>query len=325
MMKRILFASTLTALVIATGSCDKVENPFPPGLITSVDWSLYPDGDSAHYAQNAAPTFTDNSNTLRNVLIEDFTGHQCVNCPAQTAFMEDLIHTNPARIFGVGIHAGSTGLTGFQVTDSHFPNVFYNDQGLEIGNFFGTLPGSTFVGNPQFAVNRTINNDQFTSTAGGITQPTNNVLASALKVNLQAATNYYPSTRGLFLHVEADKIDQSVTNELGLVVYIIEDSMVGRQIVQPVDDHDGIPGDPDLNHKDGINETYVHRDIMRGTIDGLAFGRTLTPSDLVNGKYYVTYSYKLPNQYDVDNMHVLIYVYDRITLEIYQVIEQEMQ
>jgi hypothetical protein len=327
-MKRILFASALLTLAITAGSCDKVEHPYPK-VNSSINWSLYPNGDSAHYAQNAWPVFTANPNTLRNALIEDFTGHQCVNCPAQTAFMESLIATNPARILGVGIHAGATGLTGFQVVDDHFPDVFYNDQGLEIGNYFGSIPGSTFIGNPRFAVSRTINNSQYTSTAGGITQPTNNVLASALKVNLQAATNYYPSTRGLFLHVEVDKLDASVTSELGVVVYIIEDSAIARQIIPTADDtdgtdanHDGVPEDP---NPDGINETYVHRNIMRGTIDGRAFGRTLTPADLdPNGKYYVMYSYQLPAQYNVDNMHLVIYVYNKTTLEIYHAIEHEM-
>jgi hypothetical protein len=324
-MKRFFLAATLGSLLLAAGSCDKVENPYPKGVSSTLDWSLYPDGDSTHYAQNAWPTFAPNMNTLRNVLIEDFTGHQCVNCPAQTAFMESLISTNPTRIFGVAIHAGPTGLGGYQQTSTAFPTVFYNDQGLEIGDFFGSMPGTTFYGNPGFAVNRTINNSQYISTAGGITQPTNNVLASSLKVNLQAATNYYPSTRGLFLHVEVDKIDQSLTSDLGLVVYVIEDSLVARQIVQTADDPDGTPGDPNLNNKDGIHETYVHHDIMRGCIDGMAFGKTLTSAYLgSNNKYYVNYSYHLPNEYEVDNMHLVIYVYDKTTYEIYQVIEHEM-
>jgi hypothetical protein len=324
-MKRIFLAATLGSLLIGAGSCDKVENPFPNTGGATLDWSLYPDGDSAHYAQNAWPAFSTNPNTLRNVLIEDFTGHQCVNCPAQTAFMESLIQTNPARIYGVAIHAGPSGLTGYQVTSSAFPSILYNDQGLEIGEFFGSMPGTAFLGNPGFAVNRTISNDQYITTAGGITQKTNNALASSLRVNLQAATNYYPSTRGLFLHVEADKIDQSISNDLGLVVYVVEDSLVARQIVQTADDPDGVPGDPDLNHKDGIYEAYVHHDIMRGCIDGMPFGKTLSPAHLgANNKYYVNYSYRLPDQYNVDNMHLLIYVYDKTTYEIYHVVEQEM-
>jgi len=55
----------------------------------------------------------------------------------------------------------------------------------------------------------------------------------------------------------------------------------------------------------------------------------LTSADLNNGKYYVNYSFVVPNQLDGNfnaaNMHVLIYVYDMVTKEIYQVIKQKIE
>jgi hypothetical protein len=61
----------------------------------------------------------------------------------------------------------------------------------------------------------------------------------------------------------------------------------------------------------------------------MPFGRPLTAADLNNGKYYVNYSFVVPNQldgaYNASNMHVLVYVYDMSTLEIYQVIKQKIQ
>lgn len=327
-MKKILILTAVLATVIA--SCDKVKNAYPANAVSStLDWSLYPDGDSAHYyAQGLWPTFTANSNTQRNVLIEDFTGHQCVNCPASTANMEQLIATNPEHIFGLAIHAGPTGLTGFQVTSAAYPTVFYCDAGLEIGQHFGQdIPGSTFVGNPAFCVNRTKTNNQFTSNAGTtIANKTSTCLASTLKINIQAVTNYFPSTRGLFLHAEVDKIDASITSDLAIVVCLVEDSLIARQLVQANTtwDPDGtFGGDP--NTPDGINETYHHRDILRGCIDGRTFGKVLTASDLgTNGKYFVSYSYRLPDQYNADNMKLYIYVYDKTTEEIYQVIEKHL-
>jgi hypothetical protein len=326
-MKKILIFAAVIAVVIS--SCDKVKNAYPPGAVSSsLDWSLYPDGDSAHYmSQGLWPTFSANTNTQRNVLIEDFTGHQCVNCPASTANMEQLIATNPEHIFGLAVHAGPTGLTGFQVTSTAYSTVFYCDAGLEIGKHFGQdIPGSSFVGNPAFCVNRVKANNQFTSNAGvAIANKTNACLATPLRINIQAVTNYFPSTRGLFLHTEVDKIDASLTSELGLVVCLVEDSLTARQLV-PANttwDPDGSPGDP--NTPDGINETYHHRDILRGCIDGKTFGRVLNASDLgSNGKYFVSYSYRLPDQYNVDNMKLFIYVYDKTTEEIYQVIEKHL-
>jgi hypothetical protein len=76
---------------------------------------------------------------------------------------------------------------------------------------------------------------------------------------------------------------------------------------------------------DGKAENYIHRDILRGTIDGRTFGKVLTASDLgTNGKYFVSYSYQLPAQYAAENMKLYIYVYDKTTEEIYQVIEKHL-
>jgi hypothetical protein len=328
-MKKLLILTAVLATVIV--SCDKVKNTVPASPKSgTLDWSLYPDGDSAHYvAQGLWPTFAANTNTQRNVLIEDFTGHKCVSCPASTADMEQLIATNPDHIFGLAIHAGPTGLT-LQATSAEYPTVLYCDAGLEIGKHFGQdIPGSAFLGNPAFCVNRTLgNNSQFISNAGSaIANKTNTCLASTLKINIQAVTNYFPSTRGLFLHTEVDKVAASVIYPLAVVVCLVEDSLIARQTVLENDlwDHDGTPGDPDLSHLDGIDETYIHRDILRGCIDGKTFGRVLTSSDLgPNGKYVVSYSYKLPDQYNADNMKLYIYVIDKTTQEIYQVIEKHL-
>ncbi len=309
-MKKV-FLIGLALATLAFTSCDKVTNAYPKSTTSGgLDWSLYPDGDSAHYAQNHWPTWSANTNTLRNVMIEDFTGHQCQNCPNSTANMETLIATDPARIYGVGIHAGSSGLTSFQEVSNGFTNVLFCDEGLEIGTYFGSIPGSSFIGNPAFCVNRVKASDQFTSNAGpAISNKATACLASALQVNIQAAVNYFPSTRGVFLHTEVEKIDQGITSDLGIVVYVIEDSLVGKQ---------AFPGGI-------VQNDYVHRDILRGCIDGSAFGQVLTPAMMdSNGKYYVNYSYKLPTQYNVDNMHLLIYVYDKSTMEIYQVIKEHI-
>ncbi|HLP54949.1 MAG TPA: Omp28-related outer membrane protein [Fluviicola sp.] len=315
-MKRVLIAAVVLTGVLLTGACDKVDNPYPNTTSTTLDWSLYPGGDSTAYVQAGLwPTFTDNTNTLRNVLIEDFTGHKCVNCPASTANMEQLIATNPARIFGVAIHSSANGLGAFQEVDAEYPTELFCAQGLEIGTFFGTIPGSSFIGNPAFCVNRVKANDQFTSNAGSaIANKTNNCLSSSLKVNIQAVSNYFASTRGLFLHTEVDKVDQSLSNELGLVVYVVEDSLIGPQIVP-------VSMDPD-----GKDDNYIHREILRGCIDGRAFGRTLGAAELnANGKYYVNYSYRIPDELEAENMHLVIYVYDKVTMEIYQVIKHEIE
>ncbi len=313
-MKKIsLYLGFILFLVVITG-CDKVTNPYPPtsGGNGELDWNLYPDGDSAHYAQNKWPVFTANANTFRNVLIEDFTGHTCNSCPAAATLAHTLETNNPNRVFTAAIHTGPTGMGPLQTIQlPDYPTNWTNPEGLEIGKYFGSIPGSAFQGNPRGTINRTNNGGQLTYHPSGWTSKVNSIISSnELKVNVQAHSNYFTSTRGYFLHTELEILDASlVANQLGTVVYLIEDSIIGDQKMG------------DNSH----NATYVHREVMRGCIDGKAFGKTLSPANLsTNGKYYLNYCYKLPTTYDPTNMHVLIYVYDKTTMEIYQVIEHEI-
>jgi hypothetical protein len=297
--------------LISLQSCDHVDNPYPNLPSLELDTTLYP-GNWSDYVANEWPQFTVNLNVNRNVLIEDFTGHQCVFCPGAADLAHALHGANPSRVFISSIHAGPTGIGDFQlVSPPQYPIDFTNPQGIEIGTYFGTNDGG-FSGNPRGTINRFNNGYIFQSPISWTSMVNTQLAENNLRVNIQSDLNYYPETKGVFLHVEVDKIDPSLTNELGIITSIYEDSLVGDQKMS------------DNSH----NSSYVHRDIHRGNLNNQAFGRVLTDNDLTNGKYYVNYSFVLPNQLDgahnPDNMHLLIYVYDRTTWEIYQVIKQSI-
>lgn len=313
-MKKSLFIITL-ALVGFT-SCDKVENTHPVSEVPEGDWNLlYPSGDSVAYVTNEWPTFSENMNTNHNVLIEDFTGHDCIFCPAAANSAHQLGLDNPGRVVVSSIHAGVSGnLETNQELDiaNGFVEDFTNPEGFLIGFTFGNdWPGSLVFGNPFGTVNRKDHGNGFPVTNPALWESTtNSILAlNDLKVNIQAEKNYYPSTRGLFLHTEIEVINQTLTNELKVVVHLLEDSLVGPQ------SYPGSVTDPE----------YIHRDIFRGSIDGFTFGRTLDDDHLgVSGNYYFNYAYRLPDEYNADNMHVIIYVRDAVTEEVYQVIKKHL-
>ncbi|MCH2223574.1 MAG: Omp28-related outer membrane protein [Crocinitomicaceae bacterium] len=321
-MKKIFLLGLIA--VAGLSSCDKVENAYPPAPPGSGGYELYPDGDSTHYADNAKPTFTANANTDRNVMIEDFTGHKCVFCPAAAHEAENIEAANPGRVFISTIHSGPGGIGNFQIVD--VPGGYVHDftctEGIEIGLHLGdNLSGSPFTSNPSGTISR------FDSGSGyPITAPSNwnsttaSILtANDLKVNIQSDKNYYPSTRGLFLHTEVEILDGSLSNELRIVVQLHEDSIIAPQTLPSADDtQDGTV--------DGKDELYVHREVLRACIDGKALGAELDAAHLDgNGKYYFDYIYELPAQYEADNAHLLIYVRDAVTEEIYQVIKQKIQ
>jgi hypothetical protein len=320
---RLFFGLFLGTLMLS--ACNKIENPIEKTGIPASSFWLYPYGDSLHYSQNAMPSFLPNSNTDRNVLIESFTGHRCIFCGAVGHEADSIAEVNLNRAFVSSIHAGPSGLTVFQ--ESNPGTVYAHDftcpEGLETGLYFGdNYPNSPFVGIPFGMINRTDNGSGFlvVPPVSWNASTSSILLANNLKVNIQSAKNYYPSTRGVFVHTEVEVLDPTLTNELRIVVQLIEDSIIKPQQVQLAEDtFDGTV--------DGIDHLYVHRDILRACIDGNAFGQELDATHLnaANGKYYVDYAYELPMAYDASNSHLLIYVRDAVTEEVYQVIKQEIQ
>jgi len=306
-----LFFSCLVLSTLIFCACDRVSNPYPEVEVLDLDTTLYP-GNWSDYLANEWPEFTPNTNTKRSFLIEDYTGHTCTYCPAAAELAHSLHMSNPTRVFTTSIHSGKTGIDPFQqISPPNYPLDFTNPQGVEIGIYFGTNDGG-FQGNPSGTINRVTIGNIFQN-PNSWTSILNTMLSeNNLRINMQSDLNYYAETKGAFLHVEVEKLNQSLTNELGIVAYIIEDSLVGDQKMS------------DNSH----NENYIHRDIHRGNLNNQAFGRILENSDLIDGKYYLNYSFVVPNQldgnYNASNMHILVYVYDRSTWEIYQVIKQKI-
>ncbi len=304
-------------------SCDKIDNPYPPSKSIDLDTTIYPGNWSEYVATewpDLASTSLDDPN--RNALIEDFTGHNCSFCPDAGAIAHGIHESNPSRVFVASIHASNTnnGMSSFQAVNiaQGYSIPFYNNESLELGAFFGnSLINSGFFGNPAGTINRTNEAGEYFIGSGLWQGKVNAVLASDSKIAIKAKVNYYETPKhGFFLHTEVEKLDNSITNDLAMIVYMIEDSVVGPQNVSNV-----------------FTPDYVHRDIFRGTIDGRIWGRTLTSELNSNGKYYLDYSGFIPDQlvpqgasptgHNADNMHLLIYVYDKVTLEIYQVITKK--
>jgi len=319
-----LFFVFLIIGILIFGSCDKVYNPHTAAINMDLDSTIYP-GNWNDYISGEWPNaaeFDAMPAETRNAIIEDFTGHNCSFCPAAGEIAHDIHEGNPSKVFIAGIHAtnttnGSSSLQFVNIAQGYTID-FTNYNGLEFGSFFGTvLTGSGFFGNPGGTINRTNDAGEYFPATGQWQTKTDAVLATSLKVAVKAKVNYYESPKhGYFLHAEVERLDASITNDLAIVVYMMEDSLVGPQNISNV-----------------FTPNYVHRDIMRGCIDGQTWGRTLTADMMTGNKYYINYSGIIPDQlvpegssvevHNAENMHLLIYVYDKVTLEIYQVIKKE--
>ena len=92
-MKKINLIVTLTILLCAFVSCDKIEGPYitpDESVETNVE---FPDIDPA--------------TVFRKVLIEEYTGHRCTNCPDGHRELASLHERYGDSLVAIGIHAGS--------------------------------------------------------------------------------------------------------------------------------------------------------------------------------------------------------------------------
>jgi hypothetical protein len=306
-LKIVLYLPLLVGVLI---SCDKVENPYEQVNTVELDTTLYP-GVWQDYVDNEFPDFGQNPNTLVNILIEDYTGHTCISCPKAATEAHAIHNSNPTRVFVASIHVDPGALLGFQspyTTGPKYTTDHTNPDGIAYGIEFEN--GFNFLGNPQGTVNRKEKDGKMFDFLGTWQSRTDDIInANDLKVNIQSEFNYYQSTNGGFLHVEAENMTSDVI-EMKTVVYVIQDSLVDWQ---------KMPDNSD-------NEFYVHRDKHLGSIDDNPFGISTFDTDATAGdKVNLDYSYEIPAGLAVSNMHFLIYLYDVDTYEILQVIKQEIE
>ncbi|MFT5820606.1 MAG: hypothetical protein ACI8ZM_001851 [Crocinitomix sp.] len=293
----------LIAGIVFTTACDKVI--LPNVIITDLDTSLY----TGVFYEYEFPTFDENTNTLRNAVIADYTGHQCPFCPPAATVAEEIADENPGRVFIATIHGSAEpgGAGSFQAVTDDFPRDFTNPQGLEMSSDFYNL-GVGFGGNPRGNVNRVADDaGLFFTFAVDWSDNTNEILATELDINIQAKSNFFEETRGGFIHVETEFIND-LDGTYNIVVYALENSFVSPQKL------------PD----NSVDEDYVHHDIHLGNIFEETWGRGIAEGTTQTGtKISNDFSYELPEGLTKDDMHFLVLVYNRETYEIKQVIKHE--
>lgn len=297
------FTAFVLLLFIGFFSCDRIEQPIPVQT-GGLDWELFPNGDSADYNW---PTWTANGTILQNVLLEDFTGHTCTNCPAAAVIAKTIEDANPGRVFIASIHAGTA--SSFQTPElPELPSDFRTEEG---NIYVSEIP--SFFANPIGTVNRRsggLGNTLWYLSSTWVNE-TNTVLSNTPKAGLQVQMNYYPQTRGLFIHTESEFLS-NLTEEHGIVIYLIRKTVIAPQKLA----------------NGTVEEEYHHHDVMSGTVNG-AWGTNLGSELNTGDKIYNDFALELPDSsldstYNTDNLSLITYLYNRNTYEVIQVTETDL-
>ncbi len=193
------------------------------------------------YKKNSSVTPVDT--TKRKVLVEDFTGFRCGNCPEASHKAEQIAELYPDRVILLALHAGPLSIpTPTRKYDFRTPET------REIGDYYG------LIATPYGMVSRRKFNGQTLqapSAWAGFTEETLQ-LEALLKINLTGS--YNESSREITANLKLDYIKDSELSHY-YAVYIVEDSIVQYQ----QDDRQF----PNIHVND-----YVHNHVMRGSMNG---------------------------------------------------------
>ena len=218
--------------------------------------------------------------TGKMVLIKDFTGARCVNCPAAAEYAHNLQHQlDEDHIFIMSVHAGFLAQPMGQ-----FPN-FLTDEGTEWYNNHDS--------NPLFTVDHVALADGNSLKVEQIDTPVVTALDEEQSFEIVIGRQFDPTSRQLQVNIQA----VSLTDRDGhffITACLVEDNIVGWQI---------IPG--------GTDKEYVFHNVFRGTLNG-AYGESFEDHHVDSDDTFTfSYNTEINADYNADECYVVVYVYDR--------------
>lgn len=186
---------------------------------------------------------TDETVIAKNVLIEDFTGQRCVNCPKGTKVIEELMNDKNFgnRIIAVGIHSGPFGKS---VAGNLLPLA--TQTGCDYYDYWKVEQ------QPGALINR---RNPVIYSVTEWTSAVSKELTATADLNLQAYLTLFQNE--LRLKVLAEAVAQ-VNGRMQ--VWVLEDSVVGVQTLPNAPDED--PSWTGGNKRD-----YVHNHVFRKAVN----------------------------------------------------------
>ena len=223
----------------------------------------------------------------KTVLIKDFTGVRCVNCPAAAEAVHELQHNlGEEHVIIMSVHAGSLAQPVGLFPDFTTPEgtQWYRDNSS----------------NPLFSVDHVALTDGHTLYVEQVDVPLSDALVEEQTFEIFTAVTYDDETRQL--DMEADVVATAdVEGNFYVTACLLEDSIVGRQVV---------PG--------GIDTAYVFRNVFRGTVNGADGDLFLNGPVYINDEYIYRYTIELDPAFNADQCYFLAYVYDKTDGKILQ-------
>ncbi len=264
-------------LVLLLYSCDIIEPPYRE--TTNIDTS------TATY--------------VRKVLIEEYTGFRCGNCPEAAEHAHKLADLYKGKVYLLKVHSGY-----YAIPTNQYTYDFRTPEATELDKFFGCSK----AGNPNGLISRYgfpakshILRDQKWE------EMIKTLLQEKPKLLISLNNSYDDITREITSNVEIKFMEDSKPN-YALALYIVEDSIVQYQ-------QDDRRRPPDV-------WDFVHDDILRGSMNG-TWGSIISNSPIPAGTTVQRqFKYIIPKEKDwrPHQIKIMAFVHDhQNSYEIFQI------
>lgn len=218
--------------------------------------------------------YVEPANVAKRVLIEDFTGQRCVNCPSATETIKELQATyGKENVIAVAIHSGPFGKT---LTGTPYP--LYTETGDYYYNLWGVQEQPSAMVDRHGVVSNYM-------TWGTLVY---NAIQKSAPLFLNAACSYDEATAAVSISVSAEGVDQT---DGKLQVWLTEDSVTSLQFLQG----------------NVIDQNYVHNHVFRKSVN------ELTGDDFSIGEgesKTFTYTTEIDSKWNAENMSAIVFVYN---------------
>ena len=261
-------------------ACEKVEPP-------------YIDNNN-----NPVPPDTGNQ-SVKTVLLEDYTGHKCPNCPDAAREAERLLETyGKSKVVVIAVHAGFFAVPH---PGTIFDLDLNSDAGTEWDNYFGI----SNVGNPKGMIDWVEFADGRILDWGKWDAKVSEELEKTPQKKLNINNSFNTGNKKLTTTVSGQFLE-NMEGDYFLQVCITEDSITGAQL-------DGID----------VIENYVFMHVLRGDINS-AWGEKINDNGTTeqNQEFEKTYSITLNNDWVPEHCYVVAFVYLDSDKSVIQAAEQ---
>lgn len=268
MIKQAISISIIVILFIFN-ACDIVEEPY----INTIDGN------------------NDDSEVVQKVLLEEFTGHQCPNCPEGTELAKQLKDLYGDKFIIIAYHAG-----WFARTSSSFTTDFTTSVGDEFNDAF------EIQANPSGLINRRANLIEGGDLVLSSTQwssATATTIEEEPKLKLSISHTYNSSNQALSVTVNATTLTD--VNSLLVSVFITEDNIVSPQKTTS--------DDPNANEH-GVIVDYVHYNVFRASLNGTWGTKIFEDAASVNETESISVSGSIRADWIESNINIVCFAYN---------------